>query len=177
MPESFRRSSIRRVQLTFSSLEGAIIGASAENGECRMPQADASSIHSEPMIELLRELALDLGAVWNRYTDDIWRQIDPDVWLLTRNPWLMLHTRPTRSSSRWRRIKICVDVSKTLFSPGGRHRGRRVVPENSFRVGAKQYRVFQHGVRPERGAPDRLGGMGNVAAISSKRAAIWACRS
>jgi len=56
-----------------------------------MPQADASSIHSEPMIELLRELALDLGAVWNRYTDDIWRQIDPDVWLLTRNPWLMLH--------------------------------------------------------------------------------------
>ena len=56
-----------------------------------MPQADASSIHSEPMIELLRELALDLGAVWNRYTDDIWRQIDPDVWVLTRNPWLMLH--------------------------------------------------------------------------------------
>src|SRR5277367_2025268 len=56
-----------------------------------MSEADASSIHSEPMIDLLRELALDLGAVWNRYTDDIWRQIDPDVWLLTRNPWLMLH--------------------------------------------------------------------------------------
>jgi len=56
-----------------------------------MSEADASSIHSEQMIDLLRELALDLGAVWNRYTDDIWRQIDPDVWLLTRNPWLMLH--------------------------------------------------------------------------------------
>ena len=27
-----------------------------------MPEADASSIHSEPMIDLLRELALDLGA-------------------------------------------------------------------------------------------------------------------
>ena len=56
-----------------------------------MSKTDASSIHSEPMINLLRELALDLGAVWNRHTDDIWRQIDPDVWLLTRNPWLMLH--------------------------------------------------------------------------------------
>src|ERR1700719_3528847 len=56
-----------------------------------MPEADASSIHSESMTDLLRELALDLGAVWNRHTDDIWRQIDPDVWLLTRNPWLMLH--------------------------------------------------------------------------------------
>ncbi|HEY6420003.1 MAG TPA: alpha-glucan family phosphorylase [Candidatus Binataceae bacterium] len=56
-----------------------------------MSQADAPSIHSEQMIDLLRELALDLGAVWNRHSDDIWRQIDPDVWLITRNPWLMLH--------------------------------------------------------------------------------------
>src|ERR1700689_1187893 len=56
-----------------------------------MSEADTSSIHSEQMIDLLRELALDLGAEWNRHTDDIWRQIDPDVWVLTRNPWLMLH--------------------------------------------------------------------------------------
>jgi glycogen phosphorylase len=49
-----------------------------------------ASIHSEPMINLLYELALDLGAVWKRHTDDIWRQIDPDVWLITRSPSLML---------------------------------------------------------------------------------------
>jgi glycogen phosphorylase len=55
-----------------------------------MSQAEASPIHSEQMIDLLRELALDLGAVWKRHSDDIWRQIDPDVWLITRNPWLML---------------------------------------------------------------------------------------
>lgn len=56
-----------------------------------MSQAEASSIQSEPMIQLLQELALDLGAIWNRHSDDIWRQIDPQVWLITRNPWLMLH--------------------------------------------------------------------------------------
>ena len=56
-----------------------------------MPTDDTSSIRSEPMIDLLRELALDLGAVWSRQTDDIWRHFDPEVWLLTRNPWLMLH--------------------------------------------------------------------------------------
>ena len=56
-----------------------------------MSQTEASSIHSEQVIDLLQELALDLGAVWKRHSDDIWRQIDPDVWLLTRNPWLMLH--------------------------------------------------------------------------------------
>ena len=47
-------------------------------------------MESEPIIELLCELALDLGVTWNRYSDDIWRQIDPEVWRITRNPWLML---------------------------------------------------------------------------------------
>ena len=55
-----------------------------------MPEPEASSIHSETMIDLLRELALDLSRVWNRRSDDIWRPIDPAVWLVTRNPWLML---------------------------------------------------------------------------------------
>ncbi|MBV8136263.1 MAG: DUF3417 domain-containing protein, partial [Deltaproteobacteria bacterium] len=49
-----------------------------------------SSIQSQPLIDLLRELALDLGVEWNRYSDQIWRQIDPEVWMITRNPWLML---------------------------------------------------------------------------------------
>ena len=47
-------------------------------------------MESEPIIELLYELALDLGVTWNRYSDDVWRQIDPEVWRITRNPWLML---------------------------------------------------------------------------------------
>src|SRR5215472_4863517 len=48
------------------------------------------SIQTQPLIDLLRELALDLGVEWNRYSDKIWRQIDPEVWMITRNPWLML---------------------------------------------------------------------------------------
>jgi glycogen phosphorylase len=55
-----------------------------------MAQAELSSIHAEQLIDLLRELALDLGAVWKRHSDEIWRQIDPEVWLNTRNPWLVL---------------------------------------------------------------------------------------
>jgi glycogen phosphorylase len=61
-----------------------------------MSQVEAS-IHDEPMIDLLRELALDLGLVWKRHTDDIWRKIDPDVWLITRNPWLMLQQATERT--------------------------------------------------------------------------------
>ena len=55
-----------------------------------MASTTEASIHSEPTVGLLRELALDLGLVWKRHSDGIWRQIDPDVWLITRNPWLML---------------------------------------------------------------------------------------
>jgi hypothetical protein len=64
-----------------------------------MSLADTSSIHSEAIIDLFRELALDLSAVWNHFSDDIWCQIESDLWLTTRNPWLMLQqTSETRSS-------------------------------------------------------------------------------
>src|SRR5215813_12504443 len=59
-----------------------------------MPRATESSIHSEPTINLLRELALDLGLVWKRHSDGLWRQIDLDMWLTTRNPSLMLQQAP-----------------------------------------------------------------------------------
>ena len=49
-----------------------------------------TAIQSQPLMELLSELALDLGVSWNRYSDKIWRQIDPEIWMSTRNPWLML---------------------------------------------------------------------------------------
>ena len=35
-----------------------------------------TAIQSQPLMELLSELALDLGVSWNRYSDKIWRQID-----------------------------------------------------------------------------------------------------
>jgi starch phosphorylase len=40
----------------------------------------------------LAELALDMRWSWNHATDEVWRQIDPDLWELTNNPWVMLQT-------------------------------------------------------------------------------------
>lgn len=42
--------------------------------------------------EALAELALDLRYSWNHASDEIWRQIDPDLWSLTHNPWCILQT-------------------------------------------------------------------------------------
>ena len=40
----------------------------------------------------LAELALDLRWSWNHATDELWRQLDPALWELTQNPWVVLQT-------------------------------------------------------------------------------------
>jgi starch phosphorylase len=42
--------------------------------------------------ESLAELALDLHFSWNHSADEIWKQIDPELWKLTHNPWGILQT-------------------------------------------------------------------------------------
>ena len=40
----------------------------------------------------LAELALDMRWSWNHSADEVWKQIDPVLWDLTRNPWVVLQT-------------------------------------------------------------------------------------
>jgi glycogen phosphorylase len=40
----------------------------------------------------LAELALDLSSSWNHATDEVWRRLDPILWELTQNPWVVLQT-------------------------------------------------------------------------------------
>lgn len=40
----------------------------------------------------LAELALDMRSSWNHASDHIWRQLDPVLWKLTQNPWVVLQT-------------------------------------------------------------------------------------
>lgn len=40
----------------------------------------------------LVELALNLHWSWNHASDDVWQELDPDLWELTHNPWVVLQT-------------------------------------------------------------------------------------
>ncbi len=42
--------------------------------------------------DALAELALDLRWSWNHFADKIWQQLDPVLWKLTHNPWVVLQT-------------------------------------------------------------------------------------
>lgn len=43
-------------------------------------------------IEALAGLALDMRWSWNHAADEIWQHLDPDLWELTHNPWIILQT-------------------------------------------------------------------------------------
>src|SRR5574337_591846 len=42
--------------------------------------------------DALQELALDMRWSWNHAADEMWRQLDPVLWELTHNPWVVLQT-------------------------------------------------------------------------------------
>jgi len=42
--------------------------------------------------DALAELALDMRWSWNRATDEVWRELDPELWAITHNPWVVLQT-------------------------------------------------------------------------------------
>lgn len=50
------------------------------------PKAEIKGIH------FLEELALNLLCTWNHGADIIWKQLDPALWALTNNPWVVLQT-------------------------------------------------------------------------------------
>lgn len=42
--------------------------------------------------DFLAELALDLRWSWNHSADEMWKEIDPSLWEITHNPWVILQT-------------------------------------------------------------------------------------
>ncbi len=48
----------------------------------------------------LTQLALDLHWAWNHSTDRLWERLDPELWDLTHNPWLVLQTVSTHKLER-----------------------------------------------------------------------------
>ena len=42
--------------------------------------------------DTLADLALNLRWSWNHASDEIWRQLDPKLWEITNNPWVVLQT-------------------------------------------------------------------------------------
>ena len=63
------------------------------NEKTPVSQSSSNALHSDiEGFDSLSELALDLHWSWNHSTDEVWRQLDPALWELTQNPWVVLQT-------------------------------------------------------------------------------------
>ena len=56
----------------------------------------SSTIDDRPLdtaiSDALTDLALDLRWSFNHSADQLWEQLDPELWELTHNPWVLLQT-------------------------------------------------------------------------------------
>src|SRR5258708_35388237 len=59
-----------------------------------------TNLPAENADDPIAALALDLRWTWNHATADLWRQLDPELWECTRNPWLILQSVPTNRLPR-----------------------------------------------------------------------------
>ncbi len=122
-------------------------------------------------IEALTEIALNLRWSWNRSIDELWAQLDPELWALTHNPWAVLQTvSPSRVQDLLarpdyrRRVKDLIDRRhQYLSSAAWFQQTHRQSPLT--RVG-----YFSMEFALSEALPIYSGGLGNVAGDQLKAA-------
>ena len=131
-----------------------------------MPSTGAETLPSQELASLkcLEELALELRISWDHSTDDIWRELEPELWELTRNPMLVLHaTSATKlkelaADSEYRRRIEDFVLARRLYarSPGWFQFAYPGAPLNHIAYFSMEFGVCE-------ALPIYSGGLGNVA--------------
>ena len=63
----------------------------------------------------LAELALDMHWSWNHATDEVWLQLDPRLWEITHNPWVVLQTVSRDQAGAAAACRLASTRPSTLF--------------------------------------------------------------
>jgi len=119
----------------------------------------------------LTELALDLRWAWNHAADDLWRQLDPDLWESTGNAWFVLQTvskqrlQAAASSPEFQR-KLGELVEQKRRRTEAPHWFQQTYPDSSLPAVA----YFSLEFMLSDALPIYSGGLGNVAGDQLKSA-------
>ena len=119
----------------------------------------------------LAQLALDMHWSWTHSSDHIWRQLDPELWTITHNPWVVLQTvSPQRIASALADLEFrkCVDdlVSakrESVEAPAWFQRTHAVSPLTTAAYFSMEFMLSE-------ALPIYSGGLGNVAGDQLKAA-------
>ncbi len=119
----------------------------------------------------LAELALDMRWSWSHATDEVWRQLDPELWEITQNPWVVLQT-----VSRDRIEKVLADPVFRKNVDGRIHARRQALDapawfdQNHPKSGLSCVAYFSMEFMLSEALPIYSGGLGNVAGDQLKAA-------
>jgi starch phosphorylase len=119
----------------------------------------------------LANLALNLRWSWNHATDEIWRQLDPKLWEITQNPWVVLQTASRDSIERVltdpasrKNIEALVEARRTaLESPAWFQKSHGSSPLTCVAYFSMEFMLSE-------ALPIYSGGLGNVAGDQLKAA-------
>lgn len=122
-------------------------------------------------VEALTELALDLRWSWNHSTDELWARLEPELWALTHNPWVVLQTASSATVERLlaepehqAHVAQLLDARhQHLARPAWFHRSYAEAP-----LTATAYFSMEFGLNEA--LPIYSGGLGNVAGDQLKAA-------
>ena len=122
-------------------------------------------------VEQLAQLALDIRWSWNHAADEIWEQLDPALWEMTRNPWIILQTVSREQ------------LEQKLKDPEFRKKVDKIIQKNEATNKSSTWFQENHSDTPlccvayfcmeymlTEGLPIYSGGLGNVAGDQLKAA-------
>jgi starch phosphorylase len=119
--------------------------------------------------DALTQLALDLHWSWNHSTDEIWKELDPELWDLTENPWLILKSvsqeklDSLHDSRRSRLTQLLAEAQAKNSEPGWFQKAH---PDSALHTVA----YFSMEYMLSEALPIYSGGLGNVAGDQLKAA-------
>lgn len=124
-----------------------------------------------PGEDALKRLALDLRRAWDRPASELWGRLDPELWDLTQNPWIVLQTvsrerlRDVSGDPAFRRL---IDEMLARQGEAGQSPGwfAQAHPNSPLRLAAYFSMEYMLG----EALPIYSGGLGNVAGDQLKAA-------
>jgi starch phosphorylase len=121
--------------------------------------------------DALAELALNLRWSWNHTTDELWKRLDPELWELTQNPWVILQMvsqdklKSVSSDPAFRqRIDHLLALNRKAVEPSGWfHQAHAESPLTAVAYFSMEFMLSE-------ALPIYSGGLGNVAGDQLKAA-------
>ena len=119
----------------------------------------------------LATLALDMRWSWNHAGDEVWRQLDPELWESTHNPWVVLQTISRDQLERvWADPGLRKDVNTLLRNMQQAAESAAWFQQNHSRSPLSCVAYFSMEFMLSEALPIYSGGLGNVAGDQLKAA-------